>query len=133
MSIGTEYFGNSIPAPDFRRGGVAVDDEILYSANDYTQKGVTLKPGQGVLLGGTLLTKDSATKKYVKTTDPTKAVGLLRKTTDTGSSEDAQVWQANILYAGLVKLSAVKAANSGVTLTNVLKGIVNEDEGFFRF
>lgn len=133
MSMPTEYFGNSIPAPGFRRGNQAVDDEILYSMHNYVQKGVTLKPGQGVLLGGTLLKKDTASKMYVATTTPGDGVGLLRKTTDTGTSADAQVWQANILYAGLVKLAAVRAANSGVTLTSVLKGVVNEDEGFFRF
>jgi hypothetical protein len=133
MSINTEYFGNSTPAPGFARGGQAVDDEILYSAHNYVQKGVTLKPGQGVLIGGTFLVKDPASKKYVKATDPSTAVGILRKTTDTGTTEDAQQWQANILYAGLVKLAAVQKANSGVTLTNVLSGTVNDDEGYFKF
>lgn len=128
----TEYFGNSIPAPGFYSGGQAVDDEILYSSDhNYTQKGVTLKPGQGVLLGGTLLKKDTASKQYVKTTTPADAVGILRKTTNTDA--EGRTWQGNILYSGLVKLAAVRAANSGVTLTGVLKGIVNEDEGFFRF
>jgi hypothetical protein len=126
-----EYFGNSIPAPGFHSGNTAFEDEILYSAHGMVQKGVTLKPGQGVLLAGTILTKDPATKQYVKTTDASKAAGLLRKTTDT----DAQgmTWQGNILYAAVLKLAGVRAANSGVTLTSVLNGIVNEDEGFFRF
>lgn len=127
------YTGNAIPAPGFRGGRRTVDDEILYSANNYTQKGVTLKPGQGVLLGGTFLDQDDATKQYVKTTTPANVKGVLRKTVDTGASTDGQVWLANILYGGLVKLDKIQAANSGVTLTNVLGGTVNEAAGFFKF
>lgn len=127
------YIGNSIPAPGFRKGRRVVDDEILYSSKNYTQKGVTLKPGQGVLLGGTLLTQDAATKQYVKATSAADALGILRKTTDTGNDPEGQVWLGNIVYEGIVKLAAVQAANSGVSLTNVLNGRVDEVEGFFKF
>ena len=125
--------GNSIPAPSFKNGGYTVDDELLYSAHNYVQKGVTLKPGQGVLPLGTFLAQDPTTKQYVKYTNTANIVGVLRKTTDTGATTDAQVWLGNILYAGLLKLSAVSAANSGVTMTNVLGAKVNAVEGFFKF
>jgi hypothetical protein len=129
----TAYTGNAIPAPGFYGGRNVVDDEILYSTVGYVQKGVTLKPGQGVLLGGTFLAQDSATKQYVKTTTPGDVKGVLRKAVDTGSDANAKVFLGNILYGGAVKLAAVQAANSGVTLTSVLGAQVNAAAGFFRF
>jgi len=130
----TEYPGNAIPAPGLSKGSVTVDDELLFSHDhNYVQKGVTLKPGQGVLKLGTFLKRDSATKLYVKTAVAADVEGVLRKTVDTGSSTDAQVWQANILFGGILKLAAVSAANSGVTLTSVLNAKVNTVVGFFKF
>lgn len=129
----TNYTGNAIPAPGLASGTHSVDDELLFSTVGYVQKGVTLKPGQGVLLLGTFLKQDAASKQYIKTTTPAEVEGLLRQTTDTGLAADGQVWQANILYGGVAKLAAVSAANSGVTLTSVLNAQVNEIAGFFRF
>lgn len=126
------YVGNAIPAPSYVEGGFTTNDELLFSANDYHQRGVTLKPGQGVLLLGTLLKQDPTSKMYVKATDNT-ATGILRQTVDTGLDAAGQVWQANILYAGTLKLSKVSAANSGVTLTSVLNARVNTVAGFFKF
>lgn len=127
----TEYYGNSMPGPGYATGDSTVDDELMFSMAGYTQKGVTLKPGQGVLLLGTLIKQDPATKMYVKAT--TAPEGVLRKTTDTGSSETGQRWQGNIVLAGFLKLSKMSAANSGVTLTNVLAGQVNAVQGYFKF
>lgn len=132
----THYTGNAIPAPGFHAGSNVGDDEILFSTVGYVQKGVTLKPGQGVLRGGTFLKQDASTKQYVKATSAADAEGVLRKTVDTGtdSSAGAQVWLANILYGGTVKLAAVSVANSGIAdLTTVLNGQVNTVAGFFRF
>lgn len=131
----TDYTGNAIPAPGYAKGGQTVDDELLYSMVGYHQKGVTLKQGQGVLKLGTFLKQDSGTKKYIKTTTPADVQGVLRQTTDTGTdaTDAAQVWQANILYGGMLKLAAVSAANSGVTLTSVLNARVDTVAGFFKF
>lgn len=131
--MATQYTGNAIPAPGIRQGDNVGDDEILYSTTGYVQKGVTLKPGQGVLRAGTFLKQDASTKTYVKTTTAGDVEGVLRKTVDTGATSEAQVWLANILYGGALKLGAVKAANSGVSLTGVLNAQVNEAQGFFRF
>lgn len=131
--MGTQYAGNAIPAPGLRQGGNVGDEEILYSTVGYTQKGVTLKPGQGVLKAGTFLKQDAATKQYIKTTTPADVEGVLRKSVDTGADATAQVWLANILYGGAVQLAAIKNANSGVTLASVLNAQVNEVQGFFRF
>lgn len=127
------YYGNSIPAPGYAQSAHTVDDELLFSTEGgFTQKGVTLKPGQGVLLLGTFIKQDPSSKKYIKTTG-TDAEGVLRSTTDTGLTDDAQGWQGNIVLGGLLKLSKVSAANSGVTLTNVLNAQVNSVIGFFKF
>ena len=128
-----DQIGNSIPAPDYRVNGTYVDDELLFSTVGYTQKGVTLKPGQGVLLLGTLLKQDAATKLYVKTTDPATAEGFLRQTTETGSDANAQKFQQNIVIAGILKYSKVVAANSGVTLANVVGARINTVIGSFKF
>lgn len=129
-----EYTGNAIPAPGYRSGGGVIDDELLFSTEGgFTQKGVTLKPGQGVLLLGSLLTQDSATKQYVKGT-VSNATGILRQSVDTGTDEDGQVWQGNIVLTGLLKLSKVSAANSGQDVTaGVLGSRVDAVQGFFKF
>lgn len=129
-----EHIGNSIPAPAYASDGIyTVNDELLYSTVGYTQKGVTLKPGQGVLLLGTGLKKDATTKFYVKATAAADVEGFLRQTTDTGASETGQAWQANIVITGILKLDKVVAANSGVTLANITGAAVNQTMGFFKF
>lgn len=131
-----EYTGNSIPAPSLVRDDIfTTDEELLYSHDhNYTQKGVTLLSGQGVLKRGTFLSRDPATKKYIKQTDPALVTGLLRKTTDTGTSVTDQGWMGNILYGAIVQLALVTDANSGVAVTSaVLGGTVNVAEGFFKF
>jgi hypothetical protein len=134
-----EYTGNSVPAPGLAFGTHTNDDELLYSTANYEQKGMTLEPGQGVLLLGTILARKTSTKRYVKyvalgADGAGTALGILRKTTDTGLTASSQVWLGNILYAGFLKLSKVSAANSGVDLTaGILGGRVNAVEGFFKF
>lgn len=125
-----DQIGNSIPAPGVYDGSSFIDDELLYSTVAYHQKGVTLKPGQGVLLAGTLLKQDPSTKQYVKATDST-ATGVLRQTTDTDL--DGRVWQQNIVYGGLLRLSVMQSANSGVNLSNVLGATIDNVAGFFKF
>ena len=130
----TQYTGNAIPAPAVSTGPGVDDQEILFSTTGYIQKGVTLKPGQGVLVAGTFLKQDTGTKQYVKSTAAAGSEGVLRKTVDTGTDTAGQVWLANILYGGTLKLAAISAANSGIAdLTTVLGGQVNAAQGFFRF
>ena len=128
-----EYPGNAIPAPGLRTGNSFTDEELLWSAVGYHQKGVTLKPGQGVLPAGTFLKQDATSKQYVKTTTANQVEGVLRKTVDTGTDAEGQVWMANVLYGGVLNLSMVSSANSGVTLTSVLSAQVNTVQGFFKF
>lgn len=127
-----EYTGNAIPAPGYRTGGGVIDDELMFDMNGYSQRGVTLKPGQGVLLLGTLIKQDPTSKQYVKTTG-TDAQGVLRQSIDTGTDPNGQVWQGNIVTMGQLKLSKMQAANSGVTLTSVLGARVDTVQGYFKF
>ena len=128
-----DQIGNSIPAPDYRKGGTFVDDELLYSTVGFTQHGVTLKPGQGILLLGTALKQDPSTKLYVKATAAAEVEGFLRQTTDTGSDANAQKFQQNLVEAGILKLAKVQAANSGVTLANIAGARINTVKGSFKF
>ena len=129
-----EYVGNVMPAPGYSRKGWTNDQELLMATNpgSYHQKGVTLKSGQGVLLLGTLIKQEPATKLYVKATDNT-AEGVLRTTVDTGTDANGQKWQGNILFGGLLNLALMKAANSGVTLSSVLDARITENRNLFKF
>src|SRR6478609_45481 len=119
-------YPGTIAAPQITVGVNSTDQELLFAYSPPPfQKGVTLKPGQGVLPLGTLLAFDAATKKYIKTATPANAKGFLRQTVDTGADANASGVLGNILYGGVLNLSLVSAANSGVTLTSVLDGQVD--------
>lgn len=128
-----EYTGNAIPAPGYRSGGGVIDDELQYSTIGFSQKGVTLKPGQGVLLLGTLIKQDATSKQYVRAT-ASDAQGILRQSIDTGTDPAGQTWQGNIVIAGILKLAKVSAANSGVNVSGgVLNSRVDAIQGYFKF
>jgi hypothetical protein len=70
-----ELPGDILLTPQFNRGSVSVDQELMYSMVGYTQKGVTLAAGQGTLLLGTALAQRTQNKKWYSY-DPTGAVGV---------------------------------------------------------
>lgn len=128
------YPGNAIPAPGYSKNPlITTDEELLFSTKAYLQKGVTLESGQGVLLYGTALKQNPATKKYVRATTAATTAGILRKTVDTGTDTAGQVWLANILYQGTLQLAAVSAANSGFSVATITGAHVDAVAGFFRF
>lgn len=53
------------PRPEDEYEGYEIDDEILFSTKNYTQVGIVLALGQGVLKGGTLLGRRSSDKLWV--------------------------------------------------------------------
>lgn len=136
-----DQIGNEIPAPGVYRGKTVPNDEILYSyTGRFTQKGVTLKPGQGVLHAGTVLARDNASKKYVKYSSGGSgghnvAVGILRKTVDTGTDVNAPAYLGNIVISGILRLDKVSSANGGVSaVTNAFAGSRHSDVlGTFTF
>ena len=115
----SDQVGNVIYAPS----GVTVtpqttDVELLNSTGGgWTQAGVTLKPGQGVLAVGTPLVKDSSTSMYVKAaTNATAVEGFLRLAVDTGAAGDLAKL-GNLVRRADVKYSVVKSANGNSDLT----------------
>lgn len=138
-----EFVGNVIPSPGYKKGNFANDEELLYSTAGYTQKGVTLEAGQGVLPLGTVLARKTDTKKYVKFVSgggngTGTAVGILRTSVDTGSLSPAQGGvdiQNNIVIRGILKRQHVSSANGGTT--NILTAFTGSREdavlGTFTF
>lgn len=138
-----DYAGNAIPAAGITRGNNIPDDELLYSTAGFTQKGVTLAAGKGVVLLGTVLARRTTTKLYEKWVsgggDGTGTpVGILRKTVDTGTDANGQKYMANIVIAGILKLSKVSSANGGMTGITVAGSLLenastNAVLGTFKF
>lgn len=107
----------NIPVPGFTNPtATATDPELLYSTARFTQKGVTLAGGQGILPMGTVLGRVTATKKWKvydnSASDGTEvARGVLRRAVDTGSS-GAPDQLGNIVISGILKLEYVSGADS---------------------
>jgi hypothetical protein len=91
--------------------GDYTDPEILYSTAGFTQKGVTVASGQGVLAAGTALGMKTSDKKYYAynnaNSDGTQvARGILRRPVDTGTVVNAAADQvSNIVIQGILKYS----------------------------
>lgn len=110
-----EQLGNEIPVPGFSEGGYLDDYEIMASMKGgFTQVGVTLASGQGILPAGTVIAQVTSTGKFVvyddDGTDDGRRVarGVLRKRVDT---TDGDV-HGNMVIAGIVynsKLSGMDA------------------------
>lgn len=104
-----------IPVPGFTSPtDTYVDPELLYSAVGYTQKGVTIASGQGILPIGTVLGRKTSDKKYYVydnslSTGVEVARGVLRRAVDTTDGDQL----ANMVIKGILKNSLVSGADSG--------------------
>jgi hypothetical protein len=112
-----EYVGNIIPAPSFAKGNVSDDPELLYSTARFTQKGVTLAPGQGILPLGQVMAQRTSDKMWIKYSNAGSggaevARGVLRRGVDTGSDTSGRVYQGNIVISGILKLALVQGSDS---------------------
>jgi hypothetical protein len=112
-----EYVGNIIPAPGYYQGNVSDDDELLASTARFTQKGVTLAPGQGIVMLGQVMAQRSSDKKWVKYNNGGSggaevARGVLRRGVDTGADSSARVFQGNIVISGILKLDRITGSDS---------------------
>ncbi len=124
-----------IPVPGYSQGPEYTDSEILYSYAGFTQKGVTLAGGQGILPAGTVLGRKSSDKKYYVYNNAGSggvevARGVLRRAVDTGSAGAADQL-GNIIIAGILKYSVVSGADSAA-LTD-LGATVDTVRGTFKF
>jgi Bacteriophage lambda head decoration protein D len=119
--------GNIMPTPEvslvpaFGPGwpaGFTTDAELLFSTNGgFTQKGVTLATGQGILPVGTCLGRVTATKLYVPynagNSDGSQVPrGFLRTAADTGTTLYPRGLMANIVIRGILKSSLVSGADT---------------------
>jgi|SRR5215216_5598848 len=104
-----------IPVPGFTSPtDTYVDPELLYSAVGYTQKGVTIASGQGILPIGTVLGRKTSDKKYyvynnALSTGVEVARGVLRRAVDTTSGDQL----ANMVIKGILKNSLVSGSDAG--------------------
>jgi hypothetical protein len=127
-----------LPVPGFvNPTGDYVDPEILYSTVGYTQKGVTIGSGQGVLAAGTVLGQKTSDKKYYaygnSNSDGTQvARGVLRRPVDTGTVVSATNDQvSNMVIAGILKNGLVVGADAAA-LTD-LGAVVDTVRATFKF
>ena len=111
--------------------------EILGSYAKFTQKGLTIKSGAGVLKAGTLLKLSGTANKYTGATATSDTiVGVLRKEVD-ATSEDKL---GNYVVSGLVKTSELRFADGTVltsgevaTVATALSGRVDTIHGYMSF
>ena len=135
-----EYMGNTVPAPSWNPAGPSTfDPELKYSTVGFSQKGGVLKGGQGVLLLGTVLARDTVSKQWVKFVSGGPngsgvAAGVLRKTTDTGAAGDGK-FISNIVFRGSLKYNLVSSANGAALAAAVtaLGGKTNPTLNVFTF
>ncbi len=134
--MATQY--QKLPVPGYvNPSSDYVDPEILYSTAAFTQKGVTIAAGQGVLAAGTVLGQKTADKKYYAynnaNSDGTQtARGVLRRGVDTGLTPGAANDQvSNIVIQGILKLNMVQGVDSAA-LTD-LGAVTDTVRGTLKF
>lgn len=131
--------GNVIYAPGASSKPFTTDNELLASGKNWSQFGVTLKQGQGVLALGTPLTKDAPTGTYVAAASNATSgvVGFLRNETDTGVAGTDLPRMGDVVYKGVLKYSLIKTANANTDLAagllTSLGARVDTDRDFFIF
>lgn len=106
--------GNVLHVPGHTTKAQVGGEEILGSYARFTQKGLTVLSGSGVLEAGTVLIDSGTAKKYKGaaaadmdgTTDPTFR-GILRNAVDATATD----MLANYVASGVVKTAALKHAD----------------------
>lgn len=126
----------NLPVPGFTSPTKTfTDPEILYSYAGFTQKGVTIAGGQGILPAGTVLGRKSSDKKYYVYNNSGSggvetARGVLRRAVDTGSAGTADQL-GNIVIQGILKLDQLSGADAAA-LTD-LGAVTDSVRGTFKF
>lgn len=126
----------SIPVPGYTAPTASsTDPELLYSTAGFTQKGVTLAGGQGILPLGTVLARKASDKLYYVYDNGGSGGleiprGVLRRSVDTGSA-GAATQLANMVIAGILKLDYVSGADSAAITE--LNAVTDDVLGTFKF
>ncbi len=105
-----------LPVPSFTSGPSFTDPELLFSTAGFTQTGVTIAGGHGILPVGTVLARKTSDKKYYVYDNNGSggleiARGVLRRAIDTGAS-GAPDQLSNMVIQGILKLSLVSGADA---------------------
>lgn len=110
-----------------------VVQELLLSMAGYTQRGVTLAGGNGVLPTGCLLAKNSTTGKYQAYTSGGSngtniALGVLRDARDTGGSSSpagkpSTDCQGNLVYRGILNANLISGTDTSSLVTGTGGGV----------
>lgn len=101
------------------------------------KKGVTIKGGQGLLAAGTVLGRETATKKYLayNNADSPAGIGVARgvlfEGVNTGSASPAGDMLGNIIYGGTLKLSKLTGLDANA-ITD-LNGRTDAERDWFIF
>lgn len=134
--MATQY--QKLPVPGFTNPTADyIDPEILYSTAAFSQKGVTVGSGVGVIAAGTLMGQKTADKKYYPysnaAADGTQtARGVLRRGIDTTLVVNAANDQvSNIVIQGILKYSMVVGSDAAA-LTD-LGAVVDTVRGTYKF
>lgn len=122
--------GNIVPVPSFDRKGYTTDKELLASTIGFTQRGVTLAGGQGILSLGTVIGRKTADKLYYvynsgngDGTEVPRAV--LRSSVDTGTNAGKRFF-GQAVYAGILKNNLLSGADANaITVLNARQDTVN--------
>jgi len=120
--------GNVLHVPGTSAKAEVKGDEILGSYARFTQKGLTILSGAGVLEAGTLLKVSSTAKKYngvANAAGISSTVCILRKAVDATSTD----MLANYVASGIVKTSALKYANGAAVASSDLDDVATALNG----
>lgn len=132
--------GNVLKVPGTSTKAEVKGDEILGSYAAFTQKGLTILAGSGVLEAGTVLIDSGTAKKYTGataadvdgTTDPVVR-GILRKPVDATTGDVL----ANYVASGVVKTSALKhkdgTALNSTEIANVAASLGGRVDSVFGY
>jgi hypothetical protein len=130
----TNAYGNVLETPGHSQVAEVKPGDILaaYGAG-ILKKGVTVKTGQGVLAAGTVLGRETATKKYLAYDNANSpagigvARGVLMESVDTSDGDKL----VNIIYGGTLKLSKLTGLDSNA-ITD-LNGRTDAERDWFIF
>jgi hypothetical protein len=97
------------------------------------KKGCTLKPAQGIIVGGTLLARETATQQMVPYNDAAVGtgaqicVGILADTRDTGAAGSTKPVGGNIYFRGSFKRSALTGLDAAALVDLNAREDTNRD------
>lgn len=125
-----DFPGNVTLAPSFTIYPSSVDDELMYSMKGFTQKGITVKSGQGVLLLGTVMGQNAGDKKWYKYANSGEPSGEVTNEVQSLTEGGSGLTSYTITFSGQTTSSIPAAATAAdvqaalIALSNIAPGDV---------